>query len=103
MAAAGVSLYATDEENTTIAPIGGDVVYPPNAGVRVMKSGLVFVASSEAPSKGDPVYAETVAGATLGRLYATASATRVLLPGATWERDARPSSGDDLAVVRLAL
>lgn len=101
IAAAGVSLYATDEENTTIE--GDDPVYPANAGVRILRSGLVVVESAEAPTKGDDVYVETAAGADLGKMFVASSATRVLLPGAKWERDARPSSGDDLGWVRLSL
>jgi len=104
MAAAGISLWAGDEENVTVAPDGGDVVYPPNAGVKVLRSNAdIWVENSESPSKGDAVYVETAAGDDLGKLFASASATRVLLPGAIWQRSARASSGDNIAALRLNL
>jgi len=104
MAAVGISLYTSDEELTAVA--GTSIVYPANAGVRVCRKSSpegIWVSNAQAPSDGDPVYVETAVGATTGQLYNTTSATRVLLPSASWRRSARPSSGDSLAAVKIAL
>lgn len=99
--ALGVSLYTIDEENTTVE--GDDVVYPANAGVQIISDGPVWVENSQSVSAGDDVYVELGVTADNGKLFNTTSATRVKLTGATWERAAYSSSGDDLAVVRLSL
>lgn len=107
LAASGISLWAGDEENVTVAPHdGGDVVYLPNAGVRVLRSNAdIWVDNAEVtrPSKGESVFVETAAGDDLGKLFRAISATRVLLPGAIWQRSARASSGDLISVLRLDL
>jgi hypothetical protein len=99
--ALGVSLYTIDEENTTVE--GDDVVYPANAGVQIVSDGLVWVENSESVDAGDDVYVELGVSADNGKLFNSSSATRVKLNGATWERAAYSSSGDDIAVVRLSL
>ena len=102
-AGGAVSLFSSQEENLTVAPDGGDAVYKANVGVRAMAKGSIWVESSEAPSASDAVYVETAAGATQGRFYTSGSATRILLPRsmARWVRDARPSSGIDLALLYI--
>lgn len=45
---------------------------------------VVTVDTSESISRGDAVYVETTAGATLGRLYNTQTASRVPWPAAKW-------------------
>jgi hypothetical protein len=102
-AAAGISVFASDEEVTTIG--GTAVEYPPNAGVKALKDGQIWVESSQTPAEGDPVYVETAAGADTGKFFNTASATRVLLPNAlaSWVRPARADSSDNIAVLRISL
>lgn len=102
-AAAGISLYSSDEEVTTVG--GTAIEYPANAGVKALKNGQVWVENSQTPGEGDPVYVETTAGADVGKFFNTASASRVLLPTsfATWERAARSDSTDNIAALRLAL
>lgn len=97
----GVSIYAQDEETTTIG--GTAVEYPANAGVKVTRKAEIWVESSESPSDGDPVYVEMAAGDNSGKFYKTASATRVPMTLASWVRAARSSSGDNLAVLRVDL
>lgn len=97
--ALGVSVYTTDEENTTEE--GDDVVYPANAGVQILRKGLIWVASAQSVSRGEKVYVETGVTASNGKFYNTASATRLLLDGATWERASRSSSGDNIALLSI--
>lgn len=102
--AAGISLYSSDEEVTTIG--GTAVEYPPNAGVRATnRSRGVWVESSQTPADGDPVYIETAAGDDTGKFFNTASATRVLLPRsiATWKRPARSDTTDNIAALAIQL
>jgi hypothetical protein len=99
--AIGVSVYTTDEANVTVE--GNDVVYPANAGVLILDRGLIWVESEETVSRGDAVYVELGVSADYGKFFAASSSTRVLLSGAKWERDARSSSGDSLAVLKIDL
>lgn len=99
--AVGVSVYTTDEENVTVE--GEDIVYPAKAGVIVLSDGRIWVESEETVSRGDAVYVETGVAADNGKFFATTSATRILLKKATWDRDARTSSGGDLAVIHIRL
>lgn len=101
LAFAGVSVYTYDEEVTAVE--GTTVVYPANAGVKVLQKDAIWVECSESPSFGDAVYVELDAGsANVGKFFATSSATRVKLSRATWQRTARSSSGDNLGVILLA-
>lgn len=99
--AVGISLYSSDEEVTSIG--GTAVEYPANAGVKALARGGVWVESSQSPSLGDPVYVETAAGADTGKLFNTKTATRVLLPAATWQRAARSDTTDTIAALKLDL
>lgn len=96
---AGISMYSDSDEAPTV---GADGEYGPNAGVKYAQIGPVAVASDESPSRGGAVFVELAAGATAGRFYATAGATRVRLSRqhARWERDGLVS-GDSLGAVRL--
>lgn len=94
----GVSLWTSDEEVTTIG--GTTAQYPANAGVSVFQKGAVWVESSETPSLGDPVYVELDgSGSDAGKFFTATSATRALLIGWGWERDAR----DTTAIAALAV
>jgi hypothetical protein len=99
--AAGVSIYALDEEITTVG--GTAVEYPANAGVRVLKNGVIWVACDEAVSPGDAVYVETAAGADAGKFFKASSATRIKVPWAVWERDEFSTSSDGIAALRIDL
>lgn len=99
--AKGISVYTTDEEVTEVE--GTTVVYPANAGMMALRKGLIWVENSETIVRGDAVYVELGVTADNGKLFKASSATRVKVDGLTWERSARSSSGDDLAVVSVAL
>ncbi len=98
---AGFSLLALDEETIPLAG-GTDEGYPANGGVRILRAGDVWVSTAQTPSAGDPVYVETAAGASAGKPYTDASATRIKLPTAiaSWQRY---NSTAGLAVLRLNL
>lgn len=102
-AAAGFSLFASDEEVTTVG--GQAIEYPPNAGVRSLERGNIWLDNSQAPSLGDPVFIETAVGDDTGKAFNTASATRVLLSNAlaTWQRPERSDSTENIAALRIAL
>lgn len=93
LAAAGVALHGYDEESAA---------YPANAGVRALKSGLVWVANTQAPELGDPVYVELAAGSDAGKFYNSGSSTRVRLAKARWERPAREAA-DGIALLTIDL
>lgn len=98
---AGISLYdATQAQPATGGAAEGE--YAANAVVSYGQQGPIWVKSDETVTVNGPVYVETVAGATCGRFYAAASATRVRLSRelARWDRDGLQSS-ESLAVVRL--
>lgn len=102
----GITLRAEDE---AAASIGGQTTgYGTNEVVKALREsdGGVWIQSSETPTAGGDVWVETTAGTTLGRLYTTASATRLLLARngvgiANFERGARSGSGDNIAAVSL--
>lgn len=106
----GVSEYRTDVEVNTVE--GTAASYKANEGFVVVQSGKMWVAkdSSETINYGDAVWVEMDDSSSYqGRFYKTASSTRVLLPGAWWERQARSDTSDyigvicyDLASVRAA-
>lgn len=102
----GITLRAEDEEAATVG--GQTTGYGSNDVVKALSQsdGGEWVQSSEAPAAGGDVWVETLTGTTLGRLYTAASATRLLLardgkPLASWERDARSGSGDNIAAISL--
>jgi hypothetical protein len=99
-ALAGVSQRPLDEEVTTIG--GTEPAWPGNAGVRFWTEASVWVESAETPTAGATAYVELAAGASAGKFYAAASATRVALArsAARWERDGNVAA-DNLAVLRL--
>lgn len=74
---AGVSKYSTSDEAATIG--GTEGVYEGASGVIWMTFGAIWVYSEDAPVESDSVYLELAAGATAGRFYNAASATRVAL------------------------
>lgn len=100
-AAAGISVYSSDEEVTTIG--GTAVEYPPNAGVKAVERGDIWVESSQTPSLGDPVYVETTAGDDVGKFFNTKTSTRVLLPSARWLRAARSDTTDLIAALAISI
>lgn len=101
-ALAGVSVYSADEEVTTVG--GTASSYPANRGMRVLKKGQIWVATSQTIAKDDPVYVELGASNT-GKFYNTSSSTRAPLPAsiARWERPSLAASGDSIAVLALNL
>tara|TARA_Y100000592_G_scaffold4422_1_gene6382 strand:- start:445 stop:1509 length:1065 start_codon:yes stop_codon:yes gene_type:complete len=73
--------------------------------VSVAEAGLsVFVADpGVAVTAGAAVYVETAAGANQGRVYTASSATRYLLPGASWvQGGVTLSNGASAAVIQLS-
>lgn len=84
---AGVSLYDSGQEPTTIG--GSSASYPGNAGVMVLVKGSIWVGNTQSVAYGDPVYVELDGtGTVYGQFYNTSSATRILLPQsmARWDR-----------------
>ena len=76
--------------------------YAANAGMRVLQAGnSMWVERDAAVSKGDPVYVELSAGDDAGKLFTSDSSTRVLLTGATWDRDG-VNTADGIAAVAAA-
>lgn len=98
--AVGVSLFAYDEEISTIAGVSAS--YPANAGVPTFKSGEIWVACATSPSPGDPVYVETNVTADNGKFFSASSATRIRLDRASWQRVGRNGNGDAIGVIALA-
>lgn len=98
--ALGISQHTYDEEETERA--SGVVVYPANAGVKVVRAGRVAVACSEAVTNGAAVYVELGVTDDNGKFFASGSATRVKLNRARWERNERTGDDNDVAVLRLA-
>lgn len=110
---AGVSRRRGDEANTT--PGFNDVVYAPNEDVQVVSRGVIAVAESSGTTvtPGSQVWIELVDATTKGQFYAAGSGTaRVLLAPnkallqpveLAWERNARPSSGINLAALAVQL
>lgn len=100
-AAIGLTMFSSNDPTPTIGGTAGE--YGPNAGMRVLQgANSMWVESAEAPSMGDPVFVELDGtGDDAGKLFTTDSATRVLLTGATWERDG-VNSADGIAAVAAA-
>lgn len=98
-AARGVSIHSLNDNTTTIGGLEGE--YGPNAGMRVLKTGTIWVENSEGISLGDPVFLELAAGDDAGKFFLADSATRVRLTGATWEQ-AAVTTADQIAVARVA-
>jgi hypothetical protein len=90
---AGVSTYTYDEQQASVDTEAAE--YSANSGVNVLQKGRVWVQNTESITNGGDVYVELAAGATAGRFYATASATRVKLPRSilSWRRSDHAASG----------
>ncbi|MEL6347050.1 MAG: hypothetical protein AAFV53_28305 [Myxococcota bacterium] len=101
---AGISVRRTDVDNQTID--GNDPAYLKNKPVEYLRHGSVILqrALEEAIFPGDDIYIETdnTAG-NAGRLYKTASPTRIKLPAAflSWEFGDRPGEFDGIIRARL--
>lgn len=101
---AGISIRRMDVQNQTVD--GNDPVYKANEPVEYLRRGPVFVQRdvAEAISPGDDIYIETAtSGDVGGRLYKTASASRIWLPAdfLSWERGERTNEADGLIRARL--
>tara|TARA_R110000868_G_scaffold362511_2_gene624660 strand:- start:2144 stop:3283 length:1140 start_codon:yes stop_codon:yes gene_type:complete len=97
---AGISVMTLDNE---IPTIGGDSAsYPANSGVVVLNKGRIYVNNSEAPTTSDKVYVKLTAGSTQGEFTKTPASTNVLWGRASWGTIPSRTSGDDLAVIKLA-
>ena len=84
----GVSPTATQAGDAVSVAEGGLSVFVADPGVSV--------------TAGAAVYVETTAGATQGRVYTSSSATRYLLPGASWvQGGVTLSDGTSAAVIQL--
>lgn len=96
---AGMSMHNID--SPAVGSLQGE--YAGNAGVLVMRKGLMFVASAEVITQGATVYVETGVTADNGKLFIAGSATRIALPRSRilWERDGNLAA-DGIAIVRLA-
>jgi hypothetical protein len=81
-----------------VTDTSGDIYYPANDTVSVVAQGTYWVDATEAITPGAPVYVETASGADQGKLFATASATRIRWAKARWERR---DTTYDLGVVRV--
>ena len=92
-ALAGISLYALDEQASTIGD--SDAAYPAGAGIKVCAEGRVWVSNSETIAFGDKVYIDT----SDGLFYNSTGSTRVLIPRYRWIRSSR--SGDGLGLALL--
>ena len=89
----GVSKYPYDEENT--APSTSGVVYPPNAGVRVLQDAFVCVENSDSVTASDKVYIElNPASANAGKFFDAGSATRLPVHRAAWQRALRNNTAE---------
>lgn len=93
--ALGISEWRSDIHVTDTS---GEIYYPANDTVSVVAQGTYWVEATEAITPGAPVYVETAAGADQGKLFATASATRIRWAKARWERR---DTTYDLGVVRI--
>lgn len=98
-AAIGLTMFSSNDPTPTIGGTAGE--YGPNAGMRVLQgANSMWVERDAAVSEGDPVYVELDGtGDDAGKLFTTDSATRVLLTGASWERDG-VNTADGIAAVR---
>jgi hypothetical protein len=78
----GLSVRREDVVNATVT--GDDPEYGPNEGVEYAEFGEMYVQkdSGETWALGDDAWASLLAGATAGRLYNTAAASRVWVPPA---------------------
>ena len=97
-----ISVRRMDVENQTVN--GDDPAYAANQGVEMLQRGRIAVQrdTSESPVPGDAFYLGT-SGSEAGRLYKTASSTRVYIPAAflSWERSERAADSDGVILVRL--
>ncbi len=98
----GASLHSSNDPTTTVG--GTDGSYAANAGMRIGRTGVIWVESTETPAANADVFVELAVGDDAGRWFAASSATRVKLPRslAQWERDGVTTS-DTIAALRLSL
>lgn len=94
----GVAVMPYDEETASGTNAGQ---YRANVGIRALRSGEIWLTSTEAPAYGDFVYLET-SGALAGKCYAAGSSTRIKLPRsvAMWKRSV---SADSIASLQINL
>jgi hypothetical protein len=101
----GIAAY--DERQPSVT-VNADVTgYRVNEVIKTLRVGQMWVVSAQVIAAGEDVWVETAAGATLGLLYNTTSATRLLLSRdgkalAEWVRDTRADTGDNIAAVELS-
>ena len=85
--AAGISVRRYDQATRSIP--GGSAEYQPNEGVEALEDGSIWAENEEAPTRGDVVYVETDPTKDVGGFYKSASATRIPLKDAAWQRAGR--------------
>lgn len=89
----GVAKYPYDEEATAKAT--ASVVYPPNAGVRVLQDAFVCVENSDSVTDSDTVYIElNPSSDDAGKFFDSGSATRLPLHRAAWQRALRNNTAE---------
>lgn len=95
---AGISVRRYDE---AAREVGSSLAeYMPEEGVEALEDGVIWMASTEAPTRSEQVWLETDPGQDVGAVFTTSSPTRLRLTCASWQRSAR--QGLDAAALRFA-